>query len=242
MMLFFFFFQAEDGIRDLTVTGVQTCALPICGRGALIGFAVEAVEEIEARVQADGVGVLGGHGPAGGLVDAADVAARGGARARDGREEGAPGRPLPGRSVAHVAPRLDDGRLHLERPPHGLRQRHVLRGLLRAGEPELPVQVRLHPLEAAAAARIGAVRAAGPGGLAARADHDSHDERRYEQRDGPGFGTVQHTAYSAFLAANHLSFPITEASTTSTTGACAGGAINASATVGALARGARPTR
>src|SRR2546430_5034270 len=27
--LFFFFFQAEDGIRYLTVTGVQTCALPI---------------------------------------------------------------------------------------------------------------------------------------------------------------------------------------------------------------------
>src|SRR2546427_3370440 len=28
--ILFFFFQAEDGIRDLTVTGVQTCALPIC--------------------------------------------------------------------------------------------------------------------------------------------------------------------------------------------------------------------
>src|SRR3989440_5268308 len=28
--VFFFFFQAEDGIRDLIVTGVQTCALPIC--------------------------------------------------------------------------------------------------------------------------------------------------------------------------------------------------------------------
>src|SRR2546430_7571174 len=27
--VYFFFFQAEDGIRDLTVTGVQTCALPI---------------------------------------------------------------------------------------------------------------------------------------------------------------------------------------------------------------------
>src|SRR5437762_1216050 len=27
---FFFFFQAEDGIRDTSVTGVQTCALPIC--------------------------------------------------------------------------------------------------------------------------------------------------------------------------------------------------------------------
>src|SRR2546427_6194362 len=31
----FFFFQAEDGIRDLTVTGVQTCALPISLRREL---------------------------------------------------------------------------------------------------------------------------------------------------------------------------------------------------------------
>src|SRR6266496_3647811 len=30
---FFFFFQAEDGIRDLYVTGVQTCALPILRLG-----------------------------------------------------------------------------------------------------------------------------------------------------------------------------------------------------------------
>src|SRR5438034_4749076 len=29
LLLFFFFFQAEDGIRDHCVTGVQTCALPI---------------------------------------------------------------------------------------------------------------------------------------------------------------------------------------------------------------------
>src|SRR5207248_3624522 len=29
LFFFFFFFQAEDGIRDRTVTGVQTCALPI---------------------------------------------------------------------------------------------------------------------------------------------------------------------------------------------------------------------
>src|SRR5205085_6641285 len=27
-----YYFHAEDGIRDLTVTGVQTCALPICPR------------------------------------------------------------------------------------------------------------------------------------------------------------------------------------------------------------------
>src|SRR2546426_7919581 len=31
-IVFFFFFQAEDGIRDYKVTGVQTCALPICAR------------------------------------------------------------------------------------------------------------------------------------------------------------------------------------------------------------------
>src|SRR2546426_11084794 len=30
LTIFFFFFQAEDGIRDYKVTGVQTCALPIC--------------------------------------------------------------------------------------------------------------------------------------------------------------------------------------------------------------------
>src|SRR3712207_6952670 len=29
--MLFFFFQAEDGIRDIGVTGVQTCALPISG-------------------------------------------------------------------------------------------------------------------------------------------------------------------------------------------------------------------
>src|SRR5437773_9293228 len=31
---YFFFFQAEDGIRDRDVTGVQTCALPIYGLDA----------------------------------------------------------------------------------------------------------------------------------------------------------------------------------------------------------------
>src|SRR2546429_6515562 len=41
-----FFFQAEDGIRDVAVTGVQTCALPICVEMAAIGaFDDMAVEE-----------------------------------------------------------------------------------------------------------------------------------------------------------------------------------------------------
>src|SRR3989475_8285220 len=36
VVVVFFFFQAEDGIRDLTVTGVQTCALPISGVRSLV--------------------------------------------------------------------------------------------------------------------------------------------------------------------------------------------------------------
>src|SRR2546430_12727084 len=38
VVCYVFFFQAEDGIRDLTVTGVQTCALPISNRLATTGL------------------------------------------------------------------------------------------------------------------------------------------------------------------------------------------------------------
>src|SRR5206468_5045926 len=45
----FFFFQAEDGIRDLIVTGVKTCALPISARKHLergdVGAAREAAQQ-----------------------------------------------------------------------------------------------------------------------------------------------------------------------------------------------------
>src|SRR6266436_5021777 len=34
----YFFFQAEDGIRDVAVTGVQTCALPISGQFRQLGM------------------------------------------------------------------------------------------------------------------------------------------------------------------------------------------------------------
>ena len=37
-----FFFQAEDGIRDIGVTGVQTCALPICTQIALVPVLIVA--------------------------------------------------------------------------------------------------------------------------------------------------------------------------------------------------------
>src|SRR5437763_11345546 len=44
--LFFFFFQAEDGIRDTSVTGVQTCALPILRWLRATGYDVTYVRNI----------------------------------------------------------------------------------------------------------------------------------------------------------------------------------------------------
>src|SRR5439155_5537814 len=45
-----FFFQAEDGIRDGHVTGVQTCALPI-SETELTGFKIEQLEETDAHIR-----------------------------------------------------------------------------------------------------------------------------------------------------------------------------------------------
>src|SRR6266705_4845351 len=81
-IFFFFFFQAEDGIRDRTVTGVQTCALPILtgeghhGGGAAVrrryGTGEEVVGEgdgvshrlVEVAVRVDAAGE---HVTAGGV-------------------------------------------------------------------------------------------------------------------------------------------------------------------------------
>src|SRR2546430_5349279 len=51
---FFFFFQAEDGIRDLTVTGVQTCALPIFSdfAGVLDSASLAHMEAVITEVRA----------------------------------------------------------------------------------------------------------------------------------------------------------------------------------------------
>src|SRR3989440_6962188 len=62
---FFFFFQAEDGIRDLIVTGVQTCALPIYSRATVRGTdgrdrrAGRDVGQLAARAQARRVSASG---------------------------------------------------------------------------------------------------------------------------------------------------------------------------------------
>src|SRR2546430_10659634 len=51
-----FFFQAEDGIRDLTVTGVQTCALPISSSAGKINPLLPAELVIDHSVQVDEYG------------------------------------------------------------------------------------------------------------------------------------------------------------------------------------------
>src|SRR5689334_23881491 len=53
VFFFFFFFQAEDGIRDGTVTGVQTCALPISGASGRRGTAPDAAGRDGRDLQGD---------------------------------------------------------------------------------------------------------------------------------------------------------------------------------------------
>src|SRR5262249_57677387 len=49
-----FFFQAEDGIRDWSVTGVQTCALPIFDLQALFRCCVDVEIDIALRIDDGG--------------------------------------------------------------------------------------------------------------------------------------------------------------------------------------------
>src|SRR5688572_33355166 len=85
MSRFFFFFQAEDGIRDLTVTGVQTCALPI--------FDVAPYRHEARAVRTPAVGLVGqaigdgGEGYRHGSLTAPGRADRGSAADRRRSEE-----------------------------------------------------------------------------------------------------------------------------------------------------------
>src|SRR5207253_5573924 len=66
----FFFFQAEDGIRDGHVTGVQTCALPISkGRPPSTSAAVSSVSQRVAASSGGGGSVAGSGAPGGGISD-----------------------------------------------------------------------------------------------------------------------------------------------------------------------------
>src|SRR3989441_3325126 len=47
---YFFFFQAEDGIRDKLVTGVQTCALPICTTYIWVDYLSKVSKEWDQKV------------------------------------------------------------------------------------------------------------------------------------------------------------------------------------------------
>src|SRR5438552_11160068 len=87
-IFFFFFFQAEDGIRDDLVTGVQTCALPICNGGfALRGDVVASGAAAEGKAAVTSARTLGDSAL---VVHAhAQAAARERKRARDTGDAGA---------------------------------------------------------------------------------------------------------------------------------------------------------
>src|SRR5947209_16978893 len=56
---FFFFFQAEDGIRDIGVTGDQTCALPIYDFGATYRYMLRSEDKPDGlELIVDGKAVL----------------------------------------------------------------------------------------------------------------------------------------------------------------------------------------
>src|SRR3989440_2099442 len=92
----FFFFQAEDGIRDLIVTGVQTCALPIFTRSRLVALGWWWRRLVFGPEQP----LLGG---------------RGSARSHHERASDRPVRPRDGVSRAQAGPLLHTGPLQCDR-------------------------------------------------------------------------------------------------------------------------------
>src|SRR2546429_8312991 len=107
-MFFFFFFQAEDGIRDVAVTGVQTCALPISEE--LLAQALESLRRAGLEPS------LTETTPDGGAVASTDYRAASGLVVRRGLIQGAghawtggaqsvPLRPGRGRGIAPASSR-----------------------------------------------------------------------------------------------------------------------------------------
>src|SRR2546426_6064260 len=127
----FFFFQAEDGIRDYKVTGVQTCALPISLRAPAAGSRARA-PRLQGReppgAAAPGAGRLAPHlvvlaAPDAGRLPRGRRGGGGGrgARGRGGRRVGASARsPGPARAPRGRVPEGDAAaRLRAVAPAHG---------------------------------------------------------------------------------------------------------------------------
>src|SRR5207249_5857243 len=96
--LFFFFFQAEDGIRDRNVTGVQTCALPI--------YFTTRLNQLDSCAVSDAMDKLGLHGVVTGI------------------HQYSTGRKIAGRVIT-VKLGIDDGRATADRKSTRLNSSHV---------------------------------------------------------------------------------------------------------------------
>src|SRR3712207_8495933 len=84
LCFFLFFFQAEDGIRDIGVTGVQTCALPILlvNSGGSVASVFGAVSVIGTGGPGDGAGNCGVLVGSDGAISAGGGIGRGAGRGR----------------------------------------------------------------------------------------------------------------------------------------------------------------
>src|SRR2546430_15414612 len=115
----FFFFQAEDGIRDLTVTGVQTCALPILVYNSAPSH---RRPEPERRHAAEPESRLDGARRHGGDAAVLGATLERGASARRGVDEQSCRRHPPRRARRNTPPALHPSQTRRPRPqiPGGL--------------------------------------------------------------------------------------------------------------------------
>src|SRR5260370_25288170 len=146
LLFLFFFFQAEDGIRDSSVTGVQTCALPISaprsdgGAGQRAG--TPGQDRGADRRQHGGRGLLGLRAARGRHArtlrhrrsqqggGAPDRAALGRRPRRPGRERGEPDQPVGSAEPSRLLLSGGDGRRDLPLLPRGAgaaRRQHARR-------------------------------------------------------------------------------------------------------------------
>src|SRR5207249_39298 len=182
---FFFFFQAEDGIRDRNVTGVQTCALPIC---------------VAARIRVQVVRLV--LHPA--RLPRAAVPRRAGALRAPDHEERRDPRVLPGGPARARRPartrEAGTARLHLSHPA---RPRVHPRHLVCARRDELRPGARGSRADPRAGGRAGPARAAVAGldGGHLRLAQPRTPPHRATQALRPGGDQLRHAALAATLAA-----------------------------------------
>src|SRR3712207_5894188 len=143
MTHYFFFFQAEDGIRDIGVTGVQTCALPIYLEAGALLHLHDPVDDLLRRLPGDRLAAGRAVRPAGARVEEPEVVVDLGDRA-DGRPRVLRGRLLvDGDRRREPLDEVDVRLVHLAQELPGVRRQRLDVPALPLGEDRVEGQARL---------------------------------------------------------------------------------------------------